>query len=335
MQIDPSIAVEYRGRTVLVTGASGFIGSHVTDALVELGANVHILLRDGSRRPENLPDSTFDAVTRHTGDLVELHAVQSFVERACQAATAPPIIFHLAAQAHVGESWKLLYRTFSTNIMGTLNLLQAITHARAQAHTIDMAGTAEEYTSDDEGSSPYAVSKSSAAQIALSYHKTYGLPVVRTRMFNNFGPRQSPRYFTGTIITQALSRDQIVMGNPDARRDYTYVLDGVRGHLYAGVRGKPGATYAIGDGKSISALEWAKMIVQVGKEMGEWGEKEIEIDTDRFRPGASETQNVQADYSLLAQDTGWRPVYTREEGLRETIAYYDQNRSQWESEHDW
>src|SRR4051812_23021158 len=98
LQIDPAIADEYRGRTVLVTGASGFIGSHLADALVELGANVHILLRDASHRPDNLVESTFDAVTRYAGDLTDLPTVQTFVEQACRDAMLPPVIFHLAAQ---------------------------------------------------------------------------------------------------------------------------------------------------------------------------------------------------------------------------------------------
>jgi dTDP-glucose 4,6-dehydratase len=358
MQLDPQIKEVLRNRTVLVTGAGGFIGSHLTDVLIELGANVHVFLRASSRAPQHLTRDKFKAVRVHWGNLVDPYSTRAAVRAVKQDASSPPIVFHLAAQAHVGESWQRPFETFMNNTMTTLNLLQAIVDEELELYKFDLAGTSEEfgninedqrdfYRFRDDGivvfdersplnpQSPYATSKVAADYLGKNYHQAYGMPVVGTRMFNNFGPRQSPRYFTGTVITQALSRDKIVMGNPDATRDYTYVLDGVRGHLYATVLGEPGRTYAYGFGQDISNHHWAEMILQVGQETEIWGEKEIVIDASRFRPGQTEIQRLGVDYSTFSQHTGWKPQYRREQAIAETIAYYRDARPQWWGMQDW
>jgi len=343
---------------VLVTGAAGFIGSHLTDALVALGANVHVFLRASSRGPQNLTPQTLGAVTVHWGNLMDPYSTRGAIRAIKRESTAPPIIFHLAAQAHVGESWQRPVETFMNNTIATLNLLQAVVDEELELLRLDLAGTSEEFGNINEDQrdfyqfredgvvvfnerspvnpqSPYATSKVAADFLGKNYYQAYGVPVVGTRMFNNFGPRQSPRYLTGTIITQALSRDRIVMGNPDATRDYTYVLDGVRGHLYATVFGEPGRTYAYGFGRDVSNKAWAELIVKVGQEMGMWGDKEIIVDPRRYRPGSTELQRLGVDYSTFKRHTGWTPQYSREEGLRETIAYYDAARDRWMGMQDW
>ncbi|NOZ26421.1 MAG: NAD-dependent epimerase/dehydratase family protein [Chloroflexi bacterium] len=358
MQLDDRIRETLRGRTVLVTGAAGFIGSHLTDALVELGANVHIFVRASSRGLQNLSPEVLKAVTIHWGNLVDPYSTRAAVRAVKQDATEPPIIFHLAAQAHVGESWIRPLETFMNNTIATLNLLQAIVDEDLELFKFDLAGTSEEFGNINEDQrdfyrfredgvvvfdersplnpqSPYATSKVAADFLGKNYYQAYGVPVVGTRMFNNFGPRQSPRYLTGTIITQALSRDKVVMGNPDATRDYTYVLDGVRGHLYATVFGEPGRTYAYGFGDDISNKAWAEMILKVGQDIGIWGEKELIIDPSRYRPGTTELRRLGVDYSTFKEHTGWMPEYSREEGLRETILYYHQARSRWLGMQDW
>lgn len=358
MQLDLRIKEALQNRTVLVTGAGGFIGSHLTDVLVELGANVHVFLRASSRAPQHLTRETLKAIKVFWGNLADPYSTRAAVRAIKQDASSPPVVFHLAAQAHVGESWQRPFETFMNNTIATLNLLQAIVDEQLELYKLDLAGTSEEfgninedqrdfYRFNDDGivmfdersplnpQSPYATSKVAADYLGKNYFQAYEVPVVGTRMFNNFGPRQSPRYFTGTVITQALSRDKIVMGNPDATRDYTYVLDGVRGHLYATVFGEPGKTYAYGFGQDISNRNWAHMIVRVGNEMGAWDEREIVIDASRFRPGTTEIQRLGVDYSTFSLDTGWKPEYSREQGIRETIAYYRDARAQWWGMQDW
>jgi len=223
----------FEGRTALVTGADGFMGSHVTEALVALGANVHAFVRATSSGALNNIGHLRGAVTVHWGDINDRHSVDLLV-RALADAPDRPFVFHLAAQAHVGESWHRPYETVGANILGTLNLLQAIVDWELELEKFDTAGTSEEYGNvregvadqhdfDDAGGlilherspinpkSIYATSKVAADFLTMNYHDAFGVPGVVTRMFNNYGPRQNPRFVTGTEI--------IVDGGMSARCD--------------------------------------------------------------------------------------------------------------------
>jgi dTDP-glucose 4,6-dehydratase len=346
------------GRPVLVTGADGFVGSHLCDLLAGLRARLHVLVRAGSRGPQNLSRAVLEHARLHWGNLADPYSTRRVVSELAREPGGAPIVFHLAAQAHVGESWQRPVETFTDNALGTLNLLQALVDEKLELHRFDYAGTSEEFGNVDEErreqytfrpdgtlvidertplnpQSPYATSKVAADHLARNYHAAYGVPVVVTRMFNNFGPRQSPRYLTGTIITQALERPRVVMGNPEATRDYTYVLDGVRGHLYATLRGEPGHTYAFGFGEDLSNRRWAETILAVGREMGAWGERELAVDERRFRPGATELRRLGVDFASFRRATGWEPRTPREEGLRATIAWYREMRERWAGMVDW
>ena len=280
------------GRTALVTGADGFMGSHVTDALVELGADVHAFVRATSSGSLNNIAHLKDRLTVRWGDLTDRHSVDRAV-RALHAAPDRPYVFHLAAQAHVGESWDRPYETVMVNTVGTLNLLQAIVDTGLELERLNTAGTSEEYGNvretvvhhhdfDADGGvvlhersplnpkSIYATAKVAADFLTMNYHDAYGVPAVVTRMFNNFGPRQNPRYVTGTIITQALERDEVELGNLEPMRDFCYCTDGVRGHLAVTVNGIPGDVYCYGQGRNISIGEWARLILDVGEGAGYW-----------------------------------------------------------------
>jgi dTDP-glucose 4,6-dehydratase len=155
-------------------------------------------------------------------------------------------------------------------------------------------------------------------------------------MFNNYGPRQNPRFVTGTIITQALSRDVIQLGYMLARRDFCFVRDGVMGHIHVALFGEPGDMYVYGHGDHVSILEWYNMIIRIGQEDGYWGEKFLDADTEgRDRLGKSEVEELRVDYSKLNNLTGWKPVYSWEEGLRETIRWFADNRERWVNRVDW
>ena len=170
----------------------------------------------------------------------------------------------------------------------------------------------------------------------MNYHDAYGLPAVVTRMFNNYGPRQNPRYVTGTIITQALERPRIELGQLDPLRDFCFCTDGVRGHLTVAAQGTPGDVYVYGQGENISMADWAAMILRVGEEGGYWpAGREIVTTAARFRPGASEVMALRVGYDKLEAETGWTPKISWEEGVRRTIAWYAANRESWVGRVDW
>jgi dTDP-glucose 4,6-dehydratase len=343
-------------RPVFVTGADGFVGSHLVDWLVDHGADVHAFVRATSSGELNNIVHRSGEVTVHRGDLRDPHSVK----RALSALSPhdDSLVFHLAAQAHVGESWERPYDTVDTNVLGTLNLLQAIVDLDLDIAKFDTAGTSEEYGNvkeemadahdfEEDGrvllserspvnpKSVYATSKLAADFLTMNYHDAYGLPTVTTRMFNNYGPRQNPRYITGTIVTQALEREFVELGNLRPKRDMCYVTDGVRGHLHVALGGAPGEQYVYGHGENISMREWADTILEVGSEEGYWGHPEIVQDEDRFRPGDSDVEELLVGYEKLHEETGWEPRIEWREGIRRTIDWYANNREAWYGRVDW
>jgi dTDP-glucose 4,6-dehydratase len=297
-------------------------------------------------------------VTIHRADLADKQAVLQTLKILKEIGDRP-IIFHLGAQAHVGECWARPYETLSVNVLGTVNLLQSVVDLDLDLLRLDTAGSSEEYGNirddvrdryrfDDAGGvildelapvnpqSVYATSKLAADFLTRNYYAAYGVPAVVTRMFNNYGPRQSPRFITGTIITQALVRDVIKLGYAQSKRDFCFVKDGVRGHIYAALFGQPGEVYVFGHGQNISILEWYNLIIRVGQEEGYWGKKELRADTEgRARLGKSEVEELRVDYSKLNKLTGWSPMYSWEQGLREMITWYAENRDKWFTRVDW
>jgi dTDP-glucose 4,6-dehydratase len=154
-------------------------------------------------------------------------------------------------------------------------------------------------------------------------------------MFNNYGPRQNPRYVTGTIITQALTRDVIELGQLEPMRDFCFCTDGVRGHLTVAARGIPGDLYVYGQGQNIAMGDWADLIVRIGREEGYWPAREVASTPERFRPGASEVMALRVGYEKLHRETGWEPKVSWEEGILRTIAWYAENRERWIGRVDW
>src|SRR5918997_6905052 len=298
----------YSGRTVLVTGADGFMGSHLTDALVALGAKVHAFVRATSSGALNNISHLRPQLRVHFADLTDRTSVDYLVRDLGRDADDPPYVFHLGAQAHVGESWHRPYETVMANTVGTLNLLQSIVDHGLELEKLDTAGTSEEYGNvresvahhhdfDEAGAlilherspinpkSIYATSKVAADFLTMNYHDAFGLPGVVTRMFNNYGPRQNPRYVTGTIVTQALERQAIELGALEPLRDFCFCTDGVRGHLTVAAHGTPGDVYVYGQGKNISMRDWVDLILRIGEEHGFWpGDRQVSISASRGRP---------------------------------------------------
>jgi dTDP-glucose 4,6-dehydratase len=344
---------ELEDRKVLVTGANGFIGSHLVEILVDQGANVLAFVEAGSDY-QNLCNVR-NEIDIFPGDLQDPVSVRKAVRRL--SGHRKVLVFHLGAQAHVGDSWNRPHETIRTNVIGTLNLLEAIRDLEVDVAKFNTAGSSEEYGNFDERrkdsyrkendevllneesplkpKSIYATSKVAADFLTQNYNEAYDIPTVTTRMFNNFGPRQSPRYITGTVITQALKNNVVKLGNLQSKRDMCFVDDGVRGHIHATLKGKPGQVYTFGQGKNIKMRNWVEKIIRIGKEENYWGDIEVVQTEDRFRPGDSEVQNLCADYGKLSELTGWKPQAQWREGLQRTIKWYANNEKQWLNMCDW
>jgi dTDP-glucose 4,6-dehydratase len=349
----------YRGRTCLVTGADGFMGSHLTEALVELGADVVAFVRATSSGALNNIGHLRGRLRVVFADLTDKTSIDFLVKDHLLPATDRPYVFHLGAQAHVGESWHRPYETVMANTLGTLNLLQSIVDWGVELEKFDTAGTSEEYGNvreavahhhdfDEHGSlilherspinpkSIYATAKVAADFLTMNYHDAYGLPGLVTRMFNNYGPRQNPRYVTGTIITQALTRPEVELGALEPLRDFCFTTDGVRGHLTVAADGVPGDVYVYGQGENISMADWSGKILQTGAEHGFWPDDRHVVTTEkRLRPGATDVLALRVGYEKLNRETGWEPRVSWDEGVLRTIRWYAENRDRWLGRVDW
>ncbi|MFB6216476.1 MAG: GDP-mannose 4,6-dehydratase [Candidatus Aenigmatarchaeota archaeon] len=344
----------WAGRKVLVTGASGFVGSHLIEELNHRNAEVVGFVRAVPNQTVGNLESVREDIEVLRGDLQDPHSCRQAISKL--KGHSGSVIFHLGAQAHVGQSWQRPYETIKTNTIGTLNLLQAVVDKDLDIHKFDTAGTSEQYgnrhpekTYKRDGSglllderspinpkSIYATSKVAADFLTMNYHDAYGLPGVTTRMFNNYGPRQDPRYITPTIITQALERDFVELGNLSPKRDMCFVEDGVEGHLSVARSGNPGEVYTYGYGENISMKEWTEKILQLGAKNGYWSsEVSIKQSEDRYRPGDSDVEELRVGYEKIRDHTGWEPEYTWEDGVLKTINWYHNNKQAWRGRTDW
>ncbi len=318
--------MNWKNKSVLVTGAGGFIGSHLVERLAVEGAAVRALVHYNSRNDPGLltllPSDTLEHVEVIPGDLRDPIAVQQAVE-------GMDIVFHLGALISIPYSYKHPFHVAETNILGTLNVLQACREmgVRRLVHTSssEVYGTALRVPIDEghplQGQSPYSASKIGADKLAESYFCAYELPVVTLRPFNTYGPRQSDRAVIPTIIAQALTQDIVRLGNLDARRDLTYVTDTVGGFIkISEAANVEGGTYNLGAGSDISIGELAEKIINLVSRS-----VTIEVDNTRLRPEGYEVQRLLADNTLAKKDLGWEPRVSLDEGLRRTIEWISDN----------
>lgn len=313
----------WQHQNVLVTGAGGFIGSHLVEKLVNEGAQVRAFVRYNSRGDAGLLH-LLDAKVRSSvemigGDLRDPDAVQT-------AANGCRIIFHLGALISIPYSYRHPYEVAETNLLGTLNVLHASRAVQAErvihTSTSEVYGTAKYAPIDEkhplQGQSPYSASKIGADKLAESFYCAYGLPVVTVRPFNTFGPRQSARAVIPAIITQTLARDVIHVGNMETTRDFTYVEDTVAGFLAAAqTEGTEGQTFNLGTGVEIKIGELIKKIIQlIGNTVT------VKVDTARLRPQDSEVFRLISNNTLARDKLGWQPAYSLEDGLQKTITWF-------------
>jgi dTDP-glucose 4,6-dehydratase len=313
----------YLDRPVLVTGAGGFIGSHLVEMLVSAGARVRAFVRYNSRGDPGLlallPPRVGEQVEIIAGDLCDLPAVLA-------ASKDVAIIFHLGAIISIPYSYVHPAEVVQANVIGTLNVLLAARQNRVErlvhTSTSEVYGTARRVPMDEshplQGQSPYSASKIGADKVVESFYCAYGLPVVTVRPFNTYGPRQSTRAVIPTIITQALTQDVIYLGNLDASRDLTFVGDTARGFLRAGeITGIEGEVFNLGTGEEIQIGALAEEIIdQVGRPV------RIEVDPSRLRPEKSEVQRLLSNNQHARARLGWSPQVNLHQGLQQTIEWF-------------
>jgi len=321
--------VKIKGKTVLVTGAGGFIGSHLVEALAAKGAEVKTFVRYNSRNDwgmlENIPSGVKDNLDVTMGDIIDFGVVKKAVKN-CD------IIFHLAALIGIPYSYIAPESYVNTNIKGTLNLMQASLEEGVEkivhTSTSEVYGTAKYVPIDEnhplQGQSPYSASKIGADMLAHCFFLSFNAPVAIIRPFNTFGPRQSARAVIPTIISQALSAQEINLGSLLPVRDLTYVKDTVNGFIkVAESDASIGEIINIGNGKGITIGELAKKILTVM----ECPDIPIHSDDKRVRPEKSEVMQLICDNEKAKKIIGWSPHYSLDQGLKETLHWIRQNRS--------
>lgn len=309
-------------KQVLVTGADGFIGSHLTEALLNKGYKVRALAQYNSFNnwgwlEDIAPRQDLEIVC---GDVRD----PDFCREICRGIDT---VYHLAALIAIPYSYLAPDSYVDTNIKGTLNMCQAARDAACRrivvTSTSEVYGTAKYVPIDEkhprQPQSPYSATKIGADAIAQSFYNAFDLPVVTARPFNTFGPRQSARAIIPTIITQiAAGRDKIRLGDLSPTRDFNYVADTAAGFIALGeTPGIEGRDINIATGREVSMAKTLETIAQL---MGR--EVEEVVDTERLRPAKSEVNRLLGDNSLITSLTDWRPRHTLEEGLQKTIDWF-------------
>jgi len=315
-------------KSVIITGADGFIGSHLTETLVRKGYHIRAFVQYNSFNSWGWLDNCAQEVKGKfevfAGDIRDPHGVK-------QAMKGCDTVLHLAALIAIPYSYHSPDTYIDTNIKGTLNVLQAARELGVKrivhTSTSEVYGTARfvPITEDHplQGQSPYSASKIGADQLAFSFYSSFGLPVVIARPFNTYGPRQSARAVIPTIITQiANGQRKIKLGAVSPTRDFNYVQDTVAG-FNAAMNSENGLGEVVNFGSNfeISIGDTARLIAEVMK-----SEIEIITDEDRLRPDNSEVERLWADNTKAQQLFGWQPSYGGRDGfkrgLAETVAWF-------------
>ncbi|MGK5547805.1 SDR family NAD(P)-dependent oxidoreductase [Streptomyces sp. URMC 127] len=311
---------------VAVTGAEGFIGSHLVEALVAAGHRVRAMVQYNSFSSygwlETVADEVMENVEVVLGDVRDPGSVQGLV-------TGTEAVYHLAALIAIPYSYRAPHSYVETNVTGTLNVLEAVRHLGiprlVHTSTSETYGTAQTVPISEDHpintQSPYAASKAGGDRLADSYHASFDVPVVTLRPFNTFGPRQSMRAVIPTVIGQvAAGQRTITLGDLRPTRDFSYVKDTVAAFLAVGTAPAAdvvGRTFNSGTGEEISVGDLVSLI---GKIMDT--ELEVRADEERIRPAASEVMRLVCDATRLRAATGWAPAHTLEQGLARTVAFF-------------
>ena len=317
-----------KNEKILITGSDGFIGSHLTEALVRMGCDVRAVVYYNSFNSwgwlDESPDEIKKEIDVFAGDVRDPYGMKKAMQ-GCD------LVFHLAALIAIPYSYHSPDTYVDTNIKGTLNILQAARELGVEkvihTSTSEVYGTARYVPIDEEhplqGQSPYSATKIGADQIALSFYRSFNTPVSIIRPFNTYGPRQSARAVIPTIITQiAAGQRGLRLGSLHPTRDFSYINDTVKGFIAVAQSEKSvGEVINIGSNYEVSIGDLVQTITDIMK-----ADIEIKTDDNRIRPEKSEVERLWADNKKAAQLTGWQPEYAGMEGLKrglqETIEWF-------------
>ncbi len=309
----------------LITGITGFVGSHLAELLLKKNHEVYGIVRWRSKT-ENI-----EHIRKHLklveADLLDAHSMENLIKR-----TKPDYIFHLAAQSFVLTSWHAPAHTLNLNIIGQVNLFEAIREVGINP-VVQIACSSEEYglvypnevpikeTNPLRPLSPYGVSKVAQDMLGWQYFKSHGIKVVRTRAFNHTGPRRGDVFAESTFAKQIAEIEKgkkepvIEVGNLKAKRDYTDVRDMVQAYLLAVKKCKPGEVYNICSGRAHSIQEILNLLLSMSKK-----KIKVEIDPQRLRP--SDVEVLVGDYSKFKKLTGWKPKISLKQTLEDLLNYW-------------
>lgn len=319
--------MDLKGKKVLITGSEGFIGSHLTERLVEIGADVTALVQYNSFNNWGWIDTFSRDVKNNinvvTGDIREYDGLKKIIK-------GKEVVFHLAALIAIPYSYLSPMAYVRTNVEGTANVLESCRDYEVEkiihTSTSETYGTALYVPIDEkhpmQGQSPYSASKIGADKIAESYFKSYNLPVATIRPFNTYGPRQSARAVIPTIISQILSgKTEIKLGSLTPTRDFNYVKDTAEAFIKVAESDKTiGEVINAGSNYEISIGDTVKKVIEIiGSEI------HILCDDERIRPQNSEVNRLWADNTKIKTLTDWMPKYSLDEGIKETIAWIKDN----------
>lgn len=324
--------MKHKSRKILVTGAAGFIGSHLCERLVKNGYRVKAFIRYNSRNFAGwLEDSEYKKdIEIVAGDIRNYDSVKTALE-------GVSVVFHLASLIGIPYSYHSPGSYVDTNIRGTLNLLQAAKELSIEkfihTSTSEVYGTAQSIpikeTHPIKPQSPYAATKASADFLALSFYCAFNFPVCVIRPFNTYGPRQSARAIIPTIIIQILKgKGCVQLGSLSPTRDFTYVSDTVEGFIRMAESQKTtGQVINIGNDSEISIKDLVHLIARLMH-----ADVKIKIAGERKRPKNSEVERLHADYQKAKVITGWSPKFSLEEGIKQTVAWFEKNREAYKPE---
>lgn len=326
--------MNWKKKKVLVTGSDGFIGSHLVERLVSEGADVRAFVYYNSFNNwgwlDTFPKEMLKKIDVFAGDIRDHNGV-------LKAAEGRDVIFHLAALVGIPFSYHSPDSYLDTNIRGTLNILQAAKRFQVEkvvhTSTSEIYGTAQFCPINEDHpinpQSPYAATKSAADSLALSFYRSFDLPVTILRPFNTFGPRQSARAIIPTIICQLYANQKsIKLGNLKTTRDFNYVLNTVDAFLKVAATPKAvGQIFNTGSGFEITIERLVDLLQKITKK-----KIKVEIASERLRPAKSEVERLLCDASKIKKYCGWKPVVSLEDGLKRTCQWIKENPSYFKSE---
>ncbi len=311
---------------VLITGITGFVGSHLAEFMLGLGAEVHGVIR--WRSPLENIAGILPRLALHEGELRDAYSVRKIIQE-----VRPERIFHLAAQSFVPASWHSPQDTIVSNAVGQLNIFEALVREGLEGTRIQIAGSSEEYglvyeheTPIREDNplrplSPYAVSKITQDFMAYQYNQSFGLHAIRTRGFNHTGPRRGEVFVSSNFAKQLASIEAgrkepvIMVGNLDARRDFTDVRDMVRGYHLALEKGTPGEVYNLCSGRAWSIRAMLDILLSLSR-----AKVEVRVDPERLRP--SDVPLLLGDATKIREATGWIPTIPFEQTMEDLLEYW-------------